>query len=80
MKEKRNKKMLKRIDFDKYIWKCFTEFLDKEENHIETVFGKRLKDGVEFLWDDSKNRNPTQVPNDTWRRLLYKHIQRFHYN
>ncbi len=61
------------IDFDSYIWACFLEFL--EENHELTEDGgKRLKDGVEYKWTGSKNRNPI-VSDELWKEVLFAHLR-----
>jgi hypothetical protein len=80
MKDDKNKKELKRASFDYYIWQCFMDFLDEEGNYIKTENGKRLKDGKEFQWIDSPNRNNKQVPNELWRAVLYCHLKEYNQN
>ena len=74
------KKKLQRVSFDYHIGWSFIDFLNKEGNSINTENGKRLSDGVEFKWIDSPNRNPEQVPNGLWRRLLYRHLKLYNDN
>ena len=77
---KRKKRKLKRISFDYHIWKSFIAFLNKEEKSANKKNGKGSSDDFEFRWMDSSNRNPEQVPDGLWRRLLHKHLKDFNHN
>ncbi len=63
-----NKLKLKRIDFDIYIWDCFSRL--KEED---------IRDGVYHL-DSTSNRNPAQVADKIWIDLLIRHMETNNYN
>lgn len=79
MKNKMKEELIK-MDFDSYIFECFNKFLNTEGNFIQTEYGKHLKDGVEYLWTYSSNRNPKQVPDGVWQRILWEHLKRTNYN
>lgn len=68
------------MDFDSYIFQCFNKFLNTEGNYVQTDYGKHLKDGVDYLWTNSANRNPAQVPDGIWQTLLWQHLKHFYYN
>lgn len=74
------KEELNKMDFDSYIFQCFNKFLNTEGNYIQTEYGKHLRDGVEYLWANSSNRNPKQVPDILWKEMLWKHLKRIEYN
>lgn len=75
---KKNKIELMRMHFDNHIWACFLEFLDA--NHVKTNDeGKRLKEGVEYDWLKTKNRNPI-VPKELWEEMLWRHLNYLNYN
>ena len=71
---------LKRRDFEDYIWNCFLDFLNKEENHDRDRGGKQLKKGKEYYVSSTKNRNPRQVPKHLWVELLKRHLHNQNYN
>lgn len=74
----KKKIILHPISFDQYLWDCFLELL--EHNHELTPDGgKRLKDGVEFNWQNAKNRNP-MVVDELWKEILLKHLRHYGYN
>ena len=68
-------KELKRKSFDKAIGDAYADYLFCEGIHAQFYAA-----GGEFHPSDTPNRNPDQVPNGTWRRLLYKHINKHFYN
>lgn len=77
MKDK-NKKEFARMSFDRHIWTCFMEFL--EANHVKTADGaKRLKEGIEYGWKETKKRNPI-VPKELWEEMLLRHLHYLNYN
>lgn len=65
--------MLEKKDFEKYIWQCFFDFLDKKEPYKNRVVST-------FSAYDSVNRNPSQVPEELWKGLIQRHIYQFNYN
>jgi hypothetical protein len=66
----RNK--LRRKTFDKAIDDAFADYLNGAESY--------LGDYPVFVPSDTPNRNPKQVPQGVWCRLIYKHINKIHYN
>lgn len=78
MKTNYNQMNLAPIPFNKYIWSCFLEFLDEYNEKMENE-GKQLKEGTEFNWNDTKNRNPI-VPQKLWEDILLRHLHHLNYN
>jgi|GEM_PF-4644462 len=70
---KKNK--LKRKSFDDAIHQAYVDFLFCEGIHAQYYAA-----GGEFHQTDTPNRNPELVPNGIWRRLIFKHINRYYYN
>lgn len=64
------------MDFESYILKCFLKY---EEEKDKTKESEPNHNG-NMIWFKAPNRNPKQVPDGMWNRLLHKHIQKFHYN
>ena len=57
---------LMRKNFENYFWECFLKYTQRED----------LKDRSKrqpFSAFDSPNRNPKQVPNNLWKRLIRNH-------
>lgn len=67
-------------NFDVYLFDCFEQFLNKEENHDKVEGGKCLKDGVEFRARDITNNCPEIVCFHTWQAIVYRHQREFNYN
>ena len=68
-------KELKRKSFGEAISDAYADYIFGEGLH-----SKYYQGGGEFHPTDTPNRNPKQVPNGTWHRLIYKHINKHHYN
>jgi hypothetical protein len=71
---------LERTDFDDYIFQCFIQFLEDENNYIETEEGRKLRAGVDFELGDARNRNLNQVCNGLWKEVLRSHLHNYTYN
>jgi hypothetical protein len=70
-----NWQKLKSRTFPEILTEANLQYLNDRIEHPE----KYLK-GDEFCPMNTANRNPEQVPNGTWVKLLHKHIQHFFYN
>ena len=57
------KRKLKRVDFDDYIWDCYVEYRDKNQDYQDPYFA-----------EITRNRNPEQVPEILWQKLLFAHL------
>ena len=75
-----NNKGIEKVDFETYLWDCFTQFINKEGNYIRVGGGKRLKDGLEYNVTDVRNRNPMQVSKKMWKEVVIRHLLHFTYN
>lgn len=65
--------MLERENFDEYFWKCFYDFVDRNGPYADRI-------GNFFHAKQAINRNPEQVPDKMWGRLITNHINKFNYN
>jgi len=68
-------KQLKRLSFDEAIDRAHFDYLFCQGPNAQYYAA-----GGEFHPTDTPNRNLTQVPNGTWRRILFKHINKHFYN
>ncbi len=75
----RNKRKIKPLTFDTHIWNSFVDFLHTEGNFQIVNEGIILRDGVEFLWTFTPNRNPI-VSQEIWEDILLNHLLRYKYN
>lgn len=67
------KTMMKHKKFDSYIWQCFFRFLNKEGKY------KNYKNDTFYAYD-AENRNPEQVPELLWQKLIQRHVKTFNNN
>ena len=70
-----SKREIKRRTFDDVIERAYFDYL-----FCEGIHAKYYLSGGEFHPTDTPNRNPNQVPNGMWRRLIFKHINKHFYN
>jgi len=66
------KKKLKRKTFDKAIDDAFLDYVNGGETY--------LCEYSAFHAEETPNRNPEQIPQGIWSRLIYKHINKIFYN
>ena len=70
-----NWRKLKRRTFNGIMTDANLEYLnDRLENP------EKYPPGHQFCPTETPNRNPLQVPNGTWLRLLHKHLYKHFYN
>ncbi len=60
---------LKRKKFNEVISEAYKNYLNDIKEHP-----KRYSQFDRFYPDSTPNRNPEQVPNGTWRRLIFKYL------
>lgn len=66
---------LRRRNFDDVITEAYLDFLfDRGVEELVPAFRG------EFIPVDTPNRNPMQVPDGLWCRLIYKHVTKHFYN
>lgn len=76
MKHDRNKwRRLKRKKFNDLMTEANLDYLYDRKMHP-----RKYVPGSEFEPMTTPNRNPEQVPDGTWRRLLHKHLNNHFYN
>jgi hypothetical protein len=61
-------KSLRRITYDGYIFLAMSEYQKKNGSNYGFIYAKVA------------NRNPKQVCDDLWLRILYQHLHQFNYN
>jgi hypothetical protein len=59
---------LKRTRFEEYIWECYFKFLNREGRYCNAK-------GKTFTAFESLNRNPEQVPELLWQKLIATHLK-----
>lgn len=77
MKQSKMKKLY-RMDFESYIHKCFIKYLEENKEPKKKEF--EMQEGSNIIWFTAPNRNPEQVPNGIWNRLLSRHLNKHNYN
>lgn len=71
MRGKRQKPRIPRKTFDKVIAEARADFYNDEAY---------LNPEMSFHVSETPNRNPEQVVNGLWYRLLYKHVNKIYYS
>jgi hypothetical protein len=81
----KTKRKLKPIDIDAYIWLSLIDLIDQpgnvmmiEKNGDASIFdgdGNLIRECEKYFWlINTKNRNPQQVPEKLWRKILLTHV------
>lgn len=69
------KPRLKRITYDQLFDEAYRDFLFLHEKYMGPSAG-----GGDFHIADIPNRNPVQIPDGTWQKLLSRHEHKYFYN